>query len=432
MAPMHTLRLFIQNYYSSISAFLFFSLGLFIHDGFLLGSVLLFLAGIPFLFKKSTYKSLNRKDLILIGSLLFFSGIWIINTAYFSLPLRAYDDPVRFIAAITALLFLLRHQPKESFVWAGICVGALAIGGLAFWEKIQLQSLRVNGHTNAIQFGNLAILFGILCLIGIGWASHQTRFKKTWIIFLTFGFICGVCASALSGSRGGWLGFALIIMYITAHFKGILSKKTIVAILFFIPTLVISLYLSPHTQIQNRIDQIWADLHLYSQGTTQTSIGTRIELWRGSIEMIQEKPIWGWGEAGYKEKLQELITNGAIKPAILSHSHNDFLNVLSHRGIVGGISLLLLYIAPIILFYRSEKNLFNNTQIPLAITGPVIAISYIDFGLTQSFFAHNNGVMFFAFSIVILYSTLKRKPYQLESQQSFQSSQSNQITITHA
>lgn len=396
----------ILTYYSSTLTFLFFSLSLIIPNGLFWGPVFLFLAGIPYVLLPSSYRFLTRKDIFLIGTFLLFSGIWIGNSLLHSAPLRNFDNPVRFITAIIALFFLLRHPPKENFIWAGICMGAIATGIWAIWEKSYLGSVRVSGHTNAIQYGNLSILLGILCVVGMGWAVQKEKRKGLWIIILTIGFLLGITASALSGSRGGWIGLVFIFIYILSHFKGIVSKKGMSALIIIFPLFLLAAYLIPQTGVQKRLHEISTDLHKYNEGYTYSSIGTRLELWQGGVEIIKEKPLWGWGDAGYESRLQELIDSGRIKPHLLSHPHNEFLYISSHYGLIGGCALLLLYLMPIVLFYRSERHLISKLQIPLAISGPVIAISYIDFGLSQAFFAHTNGVMFYAFSIVILYSAI--------------------------
>ncbi|MFY9179730.1 MAG: hypothetical protein WAO12_08120, partial [Venatoribacter sp.] len=151
---------FINRYFTSIFSFIFFGLGLIVHDGFVYGAALLLLAALPSLFKKESYSRLNKYDLILIATFLAFCGVWMVNNAYNLLSLRTYDDPLRFIAAIIALLLLIKYPPKENYIWAGVCIGAIGTGSWAIWEKFYLGASRVSGHTNAIQYGNLSILMG--------------------------------------------------------------------------------------------------------------------------------------------------------------------------------------------------------------------------------------------------------------------------------
>jgi len=43
----------------------------------------------------------------------------------------------------------------------------------------------------------------------------------------------------------------------------------------------------------------------------------------------------------------------------------------------------------------------------LRASGSLLALCYMVFGLSQQFFVHNSGIMFFAFSLVILHAALR-------------------------
>lgn len=399
----------VLEYYSSIMALLFFALAVVIPKAIGTFPALILLIALPLLFQKETYANLDRNTLLLVGSFLFFGSVWIFNSWYFSESSSAYDKPSRFFAGVIVLLFLLRFPPKQHFIWLGIALGGIITGCWALWEKILLGSHRVDAFTNAIQYGNISILLSMLSLVGLGWAHQRTSHRFFWLSILSAGVLFGLLASGLSGSRGGWVGLIFVITYILVPYRRAFSKKVISSGFTFIISLLILLFLLPQTGIKNRVFAIEKDLVQYAQGNSLTSVGTRLELWRGSLLLIQDKPLTGWGESGYLDRITELKNENLIRPHLISHAHNEVLDTTSKRGIWGLTSLFILYLTPLYVFYHSRKHDFVQNSLPLMLSGGVVAISYIDFGLTQTFFEHNNGVMFYIFSLVFLYAALNHE-----------------------
>jgi len=395
-------------WFSSVCVFLFFAFSLVAPKLGAAGAAFLLLAGIPLLFRKQTYQQLNKETLLLMAGLLFYALVWMLEVYFHELGSREYDRPSRFVFAVIALLFLLRYPPRQDVVWAAIALGGIATGSWALWEKLALGAVRVSGHTNAIQYGNLSMLMGLLCLAGLGWAYKLHRYRGLWMTVLLAGLVFGLMASGLSGSRGGWIGLPLILLYIAKQYHEHLPKRLLLASIAGVVILVTVAYLTPSTGLKSRVSGVFHDLEQYQQGNPITSVGIRFELWKGNLILIQEKPLLGWGERGYKERLEELYKQGSIRAHIESHAHNEMLYDFSRRGIVGFLSLLLIYALPIYVFFKMvpvEKQIYT----PIKVAGVITVFCYIDFGLTQAFFEHNSGVMFYPFALVFLYAMINQK-----------------------
>lgn len=392
--------------------FLFFSLSLVLPSGFSYGAILLLLTAIPFLFIKSTWKHLNKEHLLFIFAFCFYAIVWFAEALIHDLGLSEYDKPSRFILACIVLLYLLKHKPKQSFLWAGIVTGAWGTGIWAISEKLLTNVARVDAHTNAIQYGNISMLLGLLCLAGFIWAFQREKQRILWITVCLIGFLLGITASILSGSRGGWIGTPLIIIYILQHYRNIIPKRFIVIGSVILIGFSTAAYMIPSSGIKTRINQAVSDISVYKNGKTNTSVGTRFELWEASLLMIKEKPLLGWGKDQYFERLVELKNTEVVNPHIISHSHNEFLYVGARRGVLGLLSLIILYTIPLTIYMHRINQLDSrDTAIPLA--GVVTVVAYFDFGLTQAFLTHNNGVMIYTLALVIflLPTTPKRGMY---------------------
>lgn len=397
------------NYYTSFAVFLFPALALVVDSGYSYGPALLLLGGLWIVVKKSSWQTLQPASWRIVWLFIIFALSFVLEGLVYDYSLREYDLSVRFIAAILVLVLLLRYPPKADYFWGGLVIGSMLNFIYAFDVRV-LQGLSRGelGHTQVIQFGNIALLIGVLALAGIGWAREK-KWRKTWLAVLIFAGIAGILTSLLSGTRGGWvaLPFALIILYrgLSLNFKwrhiligGLVSSITVLA-----------LYFSSILGVKDRVDIAVQEVRQYYQeNRVNSSVGARLEMWYGTLLIGAENPFIGVGNVGYKAEQKILVSQGQLDSFILqfNHPHNQYLDRFVKFGLLGLIALLALLLVPAKLFFQ----LFNHPCITVrsyATAGAVLIVSYIDFNLTQAFFAHNSGVMFFAFMLVIIWSLLQ-------------------------
>ncbi|MCD1648060.1 O-antigen ligase family protein [Marinobacter adhaerens] len=403
---MLTDRTGLGEYYSSVCIFLFGVLCLTVDSGYSWGPALLFLAGLILLFRKSQWPRLKAESSVLVAVLALFFGVWVLDVILRGESASGLDRPSRFLAAIVAFFWLLRYPPRQAVFWLCLVVGAFGAAGIAVWERFVEDAARASGYNHPIQFGNLSMMFGLLCLCGAGWAVGQ-RNRVVWFCLLFTGFLCGFLASILSGSRGGWvsLPFAVLVLYF--FYRPWLNKKVMSGIVMAGLVLVAVAYFVPQTGVQDRVMQVYYDVKLHSEGKVNTPVGTRLEMWKAAAVMIAERPFTGWGQPGYEARMEVFADNGVIDRDILqyNHAHNEFLDITAKRGIGGLLSLLSLYFIPVIVFWRTIKGEGLKRR-SFAAAGAMVCLSYVGFSLSQSFMSHNSGVMVFAFMLVICASLL--------------------------
>lgn len=401
---MLTERFAVPNRFVTVCVFIFTALMLIVDSGYSWGPALLFVFGLLVSFKRANWPTLSHEAKLIIFALAFFAIVWIVEALLNGRGLSAIDRPVRFLAAIIAFFALMRYSARESALWFGVIAGSVGAGGLALWEHFFQGVDRAHGFNHPIQFGNLSILLGLFCLSGLGWASQQNH-RIFWQIALCAGFLFGLLASGLSGSRGGWISLPIALLGLFWCFRSWLSFRVLVGITVSVIIFCSAVYLLPQTGVKARLHQAVADLELHSEDKVNTPVGSRIEMWTGALHMIKDRPLLGWGELGYNKEMARLSELGIVDSGILlyEHPHNDFLNVTAKRGAVGLISLLILYFAPLWLFL-SKCRQAEIKEVSVCAAGVVLCISYVSFGLSQSFLSHNSGVMVYAFMLVILAS----------------------------
>ncbi len=388
--------------------FLMSALALVVPSGYSIGPVMLLLASGLLLVKRLPCK-LKPQDLWIIAALGIY-GVVVGALSLLELSARELDRPVRFLLAIPVLLLILRVPPRLSWLWSGIAVGAIGAGTLAAWQKFGEEVWRAGGFLHPIQFGNLSMLMGVLCLAGLGWAAVQgSRYK--WVALLLIGALCGMLGSLFSGSRGGWIGLPIIGMVLYRSYGHCFSARVKFSIVGFVALLIATLYLLPQTGLQQRVKEAVSDISSYVTGAERdTSLGLRFEMWQGATQLIADRPLLGWGEAGYQSAMHELGEKGDISVAAsgFGHAHNDIIDAFAKRGILGVVVLLLLYLVPMRMFASGLRHSNHETR-ALAVAGTLLSVAYIDFGLSQTFFAHNSGAMFYAFWLAVLWGTYSAK-----------------------
>lgn len=395
--------------YTSLSAFLLCAIALVVPSGYSLGALMLLLGSTVLLIKRPAL-GLNRQDALVMSVMAAYTLIGVFEAWWNGQSISSIDKPVRLLLAVPALLFVIAYPPRLAWVWGGVAVGALGAGGWAAWLKVIDDVARPGGYNNPIQFGNLSMLLGVLCLAALGWAVTQPR-RYLWVALLLIAALFGIAGSLLSGSRGGWIGIPFILLVLFRAYGALLPKRVCIGVLVGILLAGAALYAVPETGLQERVQQGVADVQRYAAGDrSYSSVGARFEMWRGAGSLIAEKPLLGWGTEGYKQAMQALGSDGVInqKAASYSHAHNEFIDSFAKRGLLGLAVLLVVYLLPM-RFFAKELGARDLSMRATATAGVLLSVTYMDFGLTQSFLSHNSGVMMYAFLLAMLWGVYSRQ-----------------------
>ena len=385
------------------------ALSISVPSGYNLGSSLLFIISIYFLFFGKNTVSINFEDkAIFLILLLYFIGV-LISVYIESWSVKELDRPSRFVLSIPVFVLLLNARGKIDLLWYGSIIGAMTAFVLALYERNFLSYHRAQGDSTPIMFGNIGMMLG---LINFAAASYYLVLKR--YLFVTLALISalsGIGISVLSGSRGGWIALPLIGVFILWNVRDLLGKKLTIKIFCLSIFLIFSAILIPQTDIKNRLDSASDNFFAYIQGENKiTPVGQRLEMWKAGWVMFRDSPIFGVGNDGSVKIKKKLIEDGVISSKLMSftHVHNEFIESLSKRGIVGLIFLLLVYFVPLKLFLSKMKKYHSNWKIKsYAMAGALIPMSYMDFSLTQVMFGHNIGVMMYVFPIAFFWAATR-------------------------
>nr|WP_280639506.1 O-antigen ligase family protein [Aeromonas veronii] len=329
-------------------------------------------------------------------------SIWIDGGA-----LKELDRPSRLLMAAMTLPLLSVFPININVLIAGLSIGAVSSGLIAIYEKFYLGMPRAFDESMPIQSGNISMTLALLCLCAFFWFRHLG--KKNIAAFMLLSFLMGGIGSFLSGTRGGWVLLPIVLFTIVFYFRKQLSLKdglyasTVCALLLFLAML-------PQSGVMDRIYNAKADVVHYFDGVNpDTSLGIRLQLWESAYNSFLEKPIFGWGNNGIRLSQLNQYNNGSISEFIYnfnSHAHNQFLDELAKRGIIGFLMLALLYFYPLWVASKNRDNLLVSSMLAVS------SLTLVDYSLSQAFISHNSGMIFFMFLFSALITTIKVSPLE--------------------
>lgn len=334
-----------------------------------------------------------------------FTGYFLISvlrTIFTTPQWQPLDGPSRLLLGLSCIGFVGALRPSLRAFWIGNACGAIAAAAIAVTQSLLMGIDRVEGLTHhAITFGNLALMTGLLAWCGLPVLRHSR------LAFLPpLGLLCGLLASLLSGSRGGWVALpfaALLLLHygnkrysynkLLSYGGGVLALLLILASMF------------KHNSAMQRMGLIYTEIEqYYLHGKIFTSIGIRLELWKASWLMFCEHPWVGVGREGFDAALQHLVKEGKLQESgalVLSTSHNDILFFLASGGLLDFSFLLLMYLGPLLFFHAALRKDHDSTR-PAALAGMVLVVSFIMFGLTDVMFWLMATKSFYVMMVCIL------------------------------
>ena len=398
------LKLFINT-----SIFCFFTLLLVFPKGYNYGSTALLVASVLFVFY-SIYKKFKIKEIIKQNNPIFFIvSLYFLIALFFIIlhgdKFKLIDNPLRAFLFLSVIIFVIYTKIKFDVLLYSIPVGSFVAGLVALYQYYVLHLPSAFWEQMKIQSGDIAMSLGLFNFII---ALYLFDIKKNRFALVTvIAGLFGVLASVLSLARGGWVGVPLIFVFVLYIYRNMISKKLLSVVLLSI--LVGGISLSTNEQFMGRILDAKNNLIHYSENSKDGSIGARLDMWKMGIYAFIEHPISGWNLNELDEYKKELADKGIVSHEILgfSHFHNQFIDELAKKGILGGVAIFGIFLVPLCSFYRKQKRFSKNKKVKLLTTlGIIHVLATMSYCLTQTFLAHNSGNIFYFFVLIIFYTLI--------------------------
>ncbi|MBN3857305.1 O-antigen ligase family protein [Paraburkholderia sp. Ac-20340] len=293
-----------------------------------------------------------------------------------------FDALSRFTLALPIFLLLSRVPSRylTAIGW-GCAFGALAasawviidrpVGGWSETERL------TNSYTNAIPFGDTALLLAFLAIFTFGW---DRKARPLALAVKLVALVAGGFVSYLSGTRGGWIAIPVFMLLLGVQYGWFAHWKRVVVAVALLAAFIGALLSTD--RIQHRIADADADVALMQRGDKNTSVGLRLQLWSASIHLFERHPVYGVGKGHLEAALGDLANRGEASHDIVNErAHSDFFSAIAEMGAMGALSLLTIYFGTSLHFWRARRD--SDTVIrTAACSGLAVSFSTILFGLT--------------------------------------------------
>ena len=403
-----------QNWLASLINFavtLFFLSIFIVKGGYNVAPALLMLIGLGYgiyVLTKKSLLNLSKVDKWLIYSYLFYFLTFVLSLCINGGKMRDLDTASRVVFLIPVLLLLLKYPIKTCVLSYSIPLGGIVSVCIALYDKFILNlNPDQNPRIMHIQGGDISMSLGILSLIIALYAYQKREMKLT--VLSVIGGLCGIVGSLLSTARGGWVALPILLIVILWIYRHSLSKRFFLTFFGIIAVASVGISQMPNNRIMERINVAQKDIQLYlDKNNGNTSLGARFEMWKSAIAMAKEKPLFGWGIQGATEKRKQETKEKIATSNIgqFTHAHNQYLDDLSKRGIVGLLALLAVLFIPLRSFMKNLKTANNEIKL-IATLGVAHILSVMIYGLSQGFLVHNSGTIFYFFLTIVFYAAIR-------------------------
>ncbi|MCK4777587.1 MAG: O-antigen ligase family protein, partial [Actinomycetia bacterium] len=272
------------------------------------------------------------------------------------------DQEKLLILIFVAYFFIILYGIAQGFRWDFLP---------DFMQRPELRSRSTLG--NAVFFGGYLattlplLLNGIFFKENIFFKNLNFKFKIPHYLIISILVPAGIVASFFAESRGAWLGMAAGFLFLLAFRLKELRFNYNKLILLLVIGLMLSftlLYFSSHGDVSSKIDYLSGrakSMFILSGG----SGATRIEIWKGCLKMIKDKPLTGFGLdhmlywfPNYRTFRYANIEGEMTMP---DRAHNEYLQMGVNMGVFGVFAffwILSLWALTIIPRLKSKNLLF--------------------------------------------------------------------------
>lgn len=331
---------------------------------FLCGAMLLWAVGVQYLslllvsvifiayrlWKHPTFKTQMHHVRIPI---LFFIG-WIVLTLL--LQTQSYEETMShtFHAARIALtLALFMALPPELArtalygAWFGLAVvlALLALQALNWIPALEYWSHLTSRGTN--KSIGASIMLSLFAVSVFAWSLQPNPMSWRALGLIGF-FLLLILILFVVGKRTAMIGVAIGIFIVLLHSLRKHLRKLGAALALMTLGIIGTVALSPGLKNEwlRGIHEVQKALN---GEVALESWNIRIQMIRHTAEMIEQRPLMGWGIGGWntqwKERAHEMM-NGFNMP------HNDLLWIGSESGVIGSVAWLVMILAPLIPLWR--------------------------------------------------------------------------------
>ncbi len=328
---------------------------------------------------------------------------FVLTTLYHGGLPRELDKAIRYGLGLFLILWLARARLDPTLVKALIVFAAATACGYAAWDRLVNGAARVGSFMNAIQFGVLAAqvasLNAVLALQA--WRDNA----KVWQLYAVAS-VAALSATLMTGSLTAvmTLGALPVAILVTGWLRP--SGRAMLATLL-VGAVAAAVLVQTQTSVALRavaaVQEV-ADYESFRTGKiAASSNGARIENFQNAWNLFLTAPVMGVGSVGYLKIRREQVQRGELTAysGSMGVAHNEYLDALAKRGIVGLAGLLALLLGTLVVFCAAFTRVGARGK-PWAVAGVMVCSGFALAALTQNVLTHSSGANFFIVAVLLL------------------------------
>ncbi len=310
-----------------------------------------------------------------------------------------YDAASRYLLAAPIFMMLRRVRfGAVAMVQYGFPLAAIA--GCLMLKPI-IDGRYGIATLDLIHFGDFELVLGVLSVLSINWTGRDALLLRSLKII---GFLAGIYASIISGSRGGWISLPIFLAIFIYFRFGKIHLKALIAASLMLVVAGVSAY-NFSREIHHRITEVGSELAAFQHGNPDTSTGIRLQLFKAAAEIFVQNPVFGVGPEGFAREMDPMQRAGKITAMAAElgkgEVHNELLSKAAGMGMIGLIAMLSIYLVPSRIFYLSMRS--DTARVRQAgMLGLVFVSSFVVFGLTAETLNLTMATAFFSLTVAVL------------------------------
>jgi len=304
---------------------------------------------------------------------------------------KHFGNVIPFLLAPLIFIAVSRNSLDPKNFWFGCATGALLAFSIGMYQVYVLNVDRAFGFRNPIMFGNTAIILGTGSLVGLIYCRSIYQEIRSRIYLLICG-LAGLFTSLLSGTKGGWLSLAMLVVMLTSAFTHSMHwlKRVLIATAMLLTIAFVIIFI-PKLPIVERMASAYhgAVTWIKTGEVTEASASIRLEAFKAGLIAGAQSPLVGPGHQGAREAVIEAARDGLVNKEVVNGQvhdpHNDIISVFSKNGIIGVIGVLSVQTGIFLTFWAGRKEADSQLK-ALSMMGILLVLLYFEFGLTVSVF----------------------------------------------
>ncbi len=391
----------------------FFALGLLVGGVISISAFSAGALGLAIGIRHRLFSSLSREEKWLAASFGAFVLVSLLSALFAGFhegTLTELEACLRYLLVVPILVLVRWTRPPDGLVWVAMMIGAAAAGsyvlGIAVIDSFGAARFTSGGLRSYLFFGAGTVTLGFASLMAYRWCRARGRLFS---VLPLIALLLGLLAVMASGARSAWLALPALIFLVALVPSRVLPGALRVGLVGSIVVVGGAAWFVPQTRVADRVMVGVENIRGYQEEDGHnTSVGARLEMWKGAGMIFRDHPIMGVGPAGYEPALAELVRDGHVRKGAERHDHphNEYLAVAVSRGALGLMALVLLLGVPGLLFWRAGRSLSPDAA-AFAFAGLLMVAAFAVYGLANTLSVRTFYITWYTMSVSLLYGMVQ-------------------------